>query len=422
MSNEAPAGVFAVLKATPTPVRYLLGGVFVNQLGAFVQTFLLLYLTVRGVSVAAAGLCLVAYSVGAIFGTMLGGELTHRFGPRNTIVVAMIASAPLVASIPLLAHPSTFWPLAGVVALGGLATQAYRPAAAVLLSDQMPEEYQVMGFSMMRIALNIGAALAPLIAAGLILVDWDLLFWLDGATAALYALLAFSLLPKNVDVPPEEDEEPASTVDRKSAYATMVRDGRFLLYLGSMFVGTIVYAQFTVALPLQILADGHPEALYSAVLATSSVILIVTELKLTTYVTRWPPPLAAGLGHAVFAVGVAGWGLAAGSGTLVILSTVFFVSGLMISGPSMFAYPARFPSRVKARYIGTQHTIIGLSSALGPVVGVFAWTWLGRGIWPLGGALGLVAGYFAWAAMKQKTAPVPAVETGTATEPVGGKA
>jgi predicted MFS family arabinose efflux permease len=421
MSNEAPAGVFAVLKATPIPVRYLLGGVFVNQLGAFVQTFLLLYLTVRGVSVAAAGLCLVAYSVGSIFGTILGGELTHRFGPRNTIVVAMIASAPLVASIPLLGHPETLWPLAGVVALAGLATQAYRPAAAVLLSDQMPEQFQVMGFSMMRIALNIGAALAPLIAAGLILVDWDLLFWLDGATAAVYALLAFALLPKNVEVEPEE-EAPASTVDRKSAYATMVRDGRFLLYLGSMFVGTIVYAQFTVALPLQILADGHPEALYSAVLATSSIILIVTELKLTTYVTRWPPQLAAGLGHAVFAVGVLGWGLAAGSGTLVILSTVFFVSGLMISGPSMFAYPARFPARVKARYIGTQHAVIGLSSALGPVFGVFVWTWLGGGIWPLSAVLGLVAGFFAWAAMKEKIEPVPVAETGTASEPVGGKA
>jgi predicted MFS family arabinose efflux permease len=418
MSNEAPAGVFAVLKATPTPVRYLLGGVLVNQLGAFVQTFLLLYLTVRGVSVAAAGLCLVAYSVGAIFGTMLGGELTHRFGPRNTIVVAMIASAPLVAAIPLLSRQATFWPLAGVVVLAGLATQAYRPAAAVLLSDQMPEEYQVMGFSMMRIALNIGAALAPLIAAGLILVDWDLLFWLDGATAAVYALLAFALLPRIAAAP--EAAAPESTVDNRSAYATLVRDGRFLMYLGAVFVGTIVYAQFTVALPLQIVADGHPEALYSAVLATSSIILIITELKLTTYVTRWPPQLAGGLGHVIFALGVAGWGLAAGSGVLVIVATVFFVSGLMISGPSMFAHPAKAPARVKARYVGTSHAVIGLASALGPAFGVFAWTRLGSGIWPLCGALGLVAALFAWAGMKQKTAPAPVA--GTASEPVGGKA
>ncbi|MDS0139406.1 MULTISPECIES: MFS transporter [unclassified Amycolatopsis] len=415
MSHDAPAGVFAVLKATPTPVRYLLGGVLVNQLGAFVQTFLLLYLTVRGVSVGLAGLCLVAYSVGAIFGTLLGGELTHRLGPRATIVASMTASAPLVASIPWLGRPDLIWPLFAVVALAGLVTQAYRPAAAVLLSDLMPERHQVMGFSMMRIALNIGAALASLIAAGLILLDWDLLFWLDGLTAALYALLAFTLLPKTAGA---EKEAAEAGVDRRSAYATLVRDGRFLLYLGAVFVGTIVYAQFTVALPLQIVADGHPEALYSAVLATSSIVLIVTELKLTTYVTRWPPQLAGGLGHVVFALGVAGWGLSAGSSVLVLVSAVFFVSGLMISGPSMFAHPAKAPSRVKARYVGTSHAVIGLASALGPAFGVFAWTRLGSGIWPLCGAMAVAAGLFAWAGMKQKTAPAVVA----ATEPVGEKA
>ncbi|MFC3452845.1 hypothetical protein [Amycolatopsis speibonae] len=88
MTGATRTGVFAVLRSTPAPVRYLLGGVLVNQLGAFVQTFLILYLTFRGTSVGFAGICLAAYSVGAIFGAMLGGELTHRFGGRATMVLA----------------------------------------------------------------------------------------------------------------------------------------------------------------------------------------------------------------------------------------------------------------------------------------------------------------------------------------------
>ncbi|MFE6840413.1 MFS transporter, partial [Streptomyces sp. NPDC057705] len=152
--EDTPIGVFEALKATPTPVRYLLGGVLINQLGAFVQTFLVLYLTFRGMSVAAAGLTLVAYSAGSIFGTMLGGEFTQRFGPRATIVTAMAGSAPLVAAISWLSGPGMLWPLLVVVGLAGLFTQAYRPAAAVMLSDLMPDRYQVMAFSMMRIALN----------------------------------------------------------------------------------------------------------------------------------------------------------------------------------------------------------------------------------------------------------------------------
>lgn len=411
MSNERDAGVFTVLRQTPAPVRYLLGGVLINQLGAFVQTFLLLYLTVRGVSVGVAGICLAGYSVGAIFGTILGGELTQRFGPRVTIVAAMTASAPLVASIPWLSRPGTVWALIAVVALAGLVTQAYRPAAAVLLSEAMPERYQVMGFSMMRIALNIGAALAPLVAAGLILLDWDLLFWLDGATALSYSILAFALLPKAIrskaepEAAPhsepdcEPQSEPESTVDRRSAYAILVRDNRFLLYLAAIFVGTIVYAQFSVALPLQIVADGHPAALYSAVLATSSVVLIVCELKITTYIVKWPPQLAGFLGHFVFALGVGGYGLSTGSSALVLVSTLLFVSGLMISGPSMFAHPAKSPAPVKARYVGASHAVIGLASAIGPAFGVFAWTRLGHGIWLLCAVLGVAAGLFAWAGL-----------------------
>ena len=194
MTGGARSGVFAVLRATPAPVRYLLGGMLVNQLGAFVQTFLVLYLTFRGSSPGFAGVSLAAYSVGAIFGAMLGGELTHRFGGRTTIVAAMTCAAPLIASIPLVRGVPAA--LLVVVALAGLSVQAYRPAAAVLLAESMPEEHKVMGFSMMRIALNIGAAVAPLLAAVLIQIDWDLLFWLDGATAALWALLAFALLPR----------------------------------------------------------------------------------------------------------------------------------------------------------------------------------------------------------------------------------
>src|SRR5262249_7794975 len=155
------------------------------------------------------------------------------------------------------------WALVVVVALAGLATQAYRPAAAVLISDLMPEKFRVMGFSMMRIALNIGAALAPLLAAGLILLNWNLLFWVDGATALIYSPLPFTLLPRLAPAA-EEPEESEEQVDRRSAYAIMLRDNRYLMYLAAIFVGTIVYAQFTVALPLTIVANGHSTNLYSA--------------------------------------------------------------------------------------------------------------------------------------------------------------
>lgn len=399
MSNET--GVFATLRATPTPVRYLLGGVLINQLGAFVQTFILLYLTFRGVGVGVAGLCLAAYSVGSIFGTLLGGELTHRLGPRATITVAMGLSAPLVASIPFVSDMSTV--LFVVVGLAGLVTQAYRPAAAVLLSDLMPEQHQVMAFSMMRIALNTGAALAPLIAAGLILVDWDLLFYLDGATALLYALLAYRLLPKVTAPEEEKDDQPKP--EARTAYATMLRDGKYLAYLAAVFLGTIAYAQSTTALPLEIVADKYPTSLYSAVLTISSVVLITCELKVTTYIVKLPVHTAVLAGHLVNSLGFALYALAVQSGTFVILGAVFAVSGLMIAGPSMFAHPARFPAELKSRYMGTMQAVIGLASAIGPLFGVFMFTTLGGAFWIVIAAVNTVAGFLAVVGVRRAVQP-----------------
>jgi MFS family permease len=404
-----PAGVFATLRETPTSVRYLLGGVLINQMGAFVQTFLVLYLTFRGFSVAQAGVALTAYSVGAVSGTLLGGELTHRFGPRATIVGAMSASAVFLAFVPWLSDPGRFALLVVAIAAAGLATQSYRPAAAVLLSDLMPGELRVMAFSMMRVALNVGAALGPLIAAGLILVDWNLLIWFDAVTALAYAGLAFALLPSTPA--PVQEEKPVE--DKLSAYAVLVRDGRYLLFLASVLLGSIIYIQYTVALPLMIRADGHSATLYSAVLATTSVILIVCELKITTYVRNWPPHVVGAAGTALMGLGLAGYVLASSSSALIFLSTAVFVAGLMINGPTMFAHPAKFPAAVKARYIGAHQATFGLGLALGPVFGVVAWETLDNGVWLLCGLLGAIAALCALAGMRESVPSAAAASSAT---------
>jgi MFS family permease len=401
-TTERPAGVLAVLRRTPAPVRSLLAGVLVNQLGAFVQTFMLLYLVFRGFSAGQAGVVIAAYSVGSVLGGLAGGELVHRIGPRATIAAAMSGSAALLALVPLFGRPTLFVPLMAVLLLAGLATQSYRPAAAVLLSELMPGDDRVMGFSMMRIALNLGAALSPLVAAGLILLDWNLLLWFDAATALLYAVLAVRLLPDH-----RIEREPAAPAasGTRAAYSTLLRDGRFWFFLVSVLIGSVIYVQYTVSLPLKITAEGHSAGLYSVVLVTASAVLILCELKITSYVTRWPGHVAATAGTALMGLGVAGFGLSGGSAVALVACTVVFVFGIMVNGPTMFAYPSTFPAAVKARYISAHQAVFGLGMALGPLFGVAAWVALGNGVWWLCGALGLVA---ALCALLGMTAPRPA--------------
>jgi MFS family permease len=411
VTGSARSGVFAVLRATPAPVRYLLGGMLVNQLGAFVQTFLVLYLTFRGSSPGFAGVCLAAYSAGAIFGAMLGGELTHRFGGRTTIVAAMTCAAPLVASIPLVRGVPAA--LLAVVALSGLAIQAYRPAAAVLLAESMPEEHKVMGFSMMRIALNIGAAVAPLLAAVLILVNWDLLFWLDGTTAALWALLAFALLPRRSAArhPAEPGGGSGRATNARAVYGTMLRDTRFLCYLVAGVFGMMIYAGSIAVLPLNIVSAGYPVGLYSTVLVISSVVLITCELKITTYIVRIPKYLAGLAGNLVSALGFTLYGLIAQHPFFVLAGALFAVSGLMIHGPSTAAHPATFPAEVRSRYIATKETLSGLAATIGPVLGLFVWSRFGGPVfWGCCALLSVTAGSMHIYGLRTPPAPAPVPE------------
>ncbi|MEV6325909.1 MFS transporter [Nocardia sp. NPDC051787] len=392
-------GVITTLRDTPRTARYLLAGIMVNQLGAFAQAYLVLYLTQQGFSVGQAGSALTVYSIGAVLGMVAGGESTARMGSRTTIVTGMTGSALALGLIPAVSTPGMFPVLIAVVALAGFAAQSYRPAAAVLFNDLMPDEHRVMAFSMFRIALNTGAALGPLIAIALIPVDWNTLFWFNACTASCYALIAWRLLP-NVAGPTPAD---VPVVQRESGYGTILRDQPYLLFLAATLITALIWVQFLATLPLDLAAHGYSTALYSATLTTASVILIVFELKVTAYVEHWRPSTAVALGIAIHGIGLTTYALAGHGASPIAIGTIVLVVGMMIQGPTMFAYPATFPTAVKTRCVAVHQSVFGAGLALGPALGVLAWQTTGRGVWLLCGILAIVGAWSAHAGMRSGT-------------------
>src|SRR5690606_12201304 len=154
---------------------------FINQFGALLQMFMVLYLVHRGFSEEQGGFALGVYGVGAIVGLLFGGTLSDRLGPRLTIVVSMSTSAVMVLAVTFL---DSYIGIVIAVACAGAMTQATRPASAALLTDYTPPSQHVMVMAMNRIALNGGAVVGPLVAALLIKISWDLVLYLAGAMVA----------------------------------------------------------------------------------------------------------------------------------------------------------------------------------------------------------------------------------------------
>jgi MFS family permease len=394
----------STLRESDPAVRWLLFGVFVNQLGAFVQVFLVLFLVDNGVSQGHAGLALGAYGAGSVLGALLGGRLADQLGRRTTMTVSMLCAAGLTISISFLGDPALYLLLLLVVVADGAMTQAYRPAASAMLADLVSEDRLVMTFSLYRVALNTGAVIGPLVAAWLMTISWDLLFQADGVTAIACALLARRFLPgPEADAPAPAGAEAARRGEGAGSdgaaaagtvgYRAVLRDGRYLLFLFAMFASAVIYMQYFSVLPLQIREHGHSALVYSAILALSAGAVITCELLVTTRVQAWRATTAATTGIALLAAGLGGYGI---DGGLVVLfaATLVGVLGQIVSGPTMFAH-----------YAGASQAMFGLGAAIGPLLGVLAFDAIGSTVWALCAAVGALAAAAAFAGMRD---PAPA--------------
>ena len=406
------------LRTSDPSVRWLLFGVFINQLGAFVQVFLVLFLVDGGASQGRAGLALGAYGAGSVLGALLGGRLADRLGRRTTMTLSMLGAAALTISISFLGDPSLYPLLLLVVIADGAMTQAYRPAASAMLADLVPAERLVMTFSMYRVALNTGAVIGPLAAAWLMTVSWDLLFWADGLTAIACALLARRFLPggraaaaqrtQAADAGSEAQQAPGherAAAPAAAGYRAVLRDGRYLLYLFAMFASAVIYMQYFSVLPLQIRDDGHAALVYSAVLALSAAAVITCELLVTKRVQAWRASTAAGGGIALLAIGLGAYGIEGGL-VLLFAASLVGVFGQIVSGPTMFAQPARVaPQAARGAYAGASQAMFGLGASLGPLLGVLAYDAIGGAVWAGCAGIGALAALAALAGLRERPAP-----------------
>jgi len=382
------AGVLRTLRDTQPAVRFVLLGAFINQFGAFLQFFVVLYLIQRGFTAQQAGIALGAYSVGAIVGTLFGGVLSDRLGPRTTMVLGLAAAAVFTLSVTML---DSFGTILVAVVLSGTMTRAASPAVSALLFDMTPKARQVMVFAMYRTALNSGVVAGPLVAVWLSTISWNLVFYFDAATALVYAAIAAVTLPRRT--PAAQAHAAAggpAQPSGKTSYLTVLRDRRYATYLGLMLANGLVHVQFFAVLPLQLRAAGYPTWAYGALAAGSAFTVISTELFITRTTQKWTAAVAVMSGWLLLVVGYGMFGLPGGL-AILFAGSLLAALGQVIGGPAAFAWPAKVaPPGATGRYIGSMHAVFGLGYAVGPIVGIALWSGIGNWFWALCLALGLV--------------------------------
>ncbi|WP_329518709.1 MFS transporter [Spirillospora sp. NBC_01491] len=381
--------ILATLREMSGPVRILVVGNLISNLAAFLNAFLVLFLTERGFSVGESGVVLTALMVGRISGSAVGGAVADRVGYRWVIVGSMAGTAVLTAA---LVHVPNVW-VAVVVACGaGLTANAYRPAAMAWVVELTPKDRHVMVFSMLRLTFNVGATVGPLAAALLLAyASYDLLFYVDAAASLAFGIVAFAALGPGRDAGTGAEAGKAATGGERPGYRHVLADRRFILVVLGLFLTAIAYIQSSAALPLFVKGSGHSEQVYAILLAVNGSIVIVCEVLLSKWTQRLPigVPMAAGMavlgiGHLIF-VGPT-------PVAMLVFATVVWTFGEVIAAPSMMAYPGLVaPPALRARYIGAATVPQQIGYAVGPMVGTAGWHAWGSGVWVLTGGFAVAA-------------------------------
>jgi MFS family permease len=371
------------IRELPKPAWILIGGNFINWFASFAITFLVLYLTRRGVSFARAGLAVAAFGAGGMAAGVLGGHLADRLGRRNTMAVSMFVSA---ASVLLLYYVHAYVAILVLAFVVGVATDTWRPASRALMADVVPEGQRVTAYALVRffghVGFAAGAALAGFLAEHHIV--W--VFLSDAVTSVAFGVLAWTSLPEGRRATREEDQALGG------GYRRVVTDRAFvLLFLASMFVA-FIYAQQQTTLPLHVVGPAHlTTSDFGFLLALNGVLVIALELPISSLTMRRPPKQMIALGFLLFGVG---FGLTAWARSeIALLGTVaIWTLGEMISAPIAYAYLADIaPEHLRGRYQGLYELSWGIGGVAGPALGAVVFGASPTGLWMMCGAMGLAA-------------------------------
>ncbi|OKJ87425.1 transporter [Streptomyces sp. CB01883] len=389
----------------PREFWWLWTSTLVNRLGAFVATFMALYLTLdRGYSASYAGLVASLHGLGGVVSSLGGGVMADRLGRRPTLLVAQTATAASVALLGFMTDPAA---IAAVAFLVGMASNASRPAVQAMMADIVRPEDRVRAFSLNYWAINLGFAVSSAAAGFIAEFSYLAGFLIEAGMTLACALVVFLKVP----------ESRPAVVGAKGAadgvrLGTVLRDGRYMAVVGLSFLVALVFQQGSVGLPVAMGRAGFSPADYGLAIAVNGVLIVALQIPVTRLIEHRDPrtllivsSVLAGYGFGLTAF--------AGSVGVFMLTVCVWTLAEIVNAPTQTGLVVRLsPVHGRGRYQG-MYTLSWSVAALvaplmsGAVIDRFGAEWL----WAMCAAVGTAAGVGYGMLMRRlpPERPVPAV-------------
>ena len=247
----------------------------VNRSGTMVIPFMTIYLTQpsMGYSIGQAGAVVGVFGLGAICGGWLGGRLTDRIGFHRVQLFTLTGGGFLFM---LLGQMKTYPLICGCTFLLSVVNEAFRPANSTAIASYSKEENRTRSYSLNRLAINLGWAVGGAIGGILASINYHLLFWVDGTTNLLAALLLRIFLSPSAAT---DAAQPAGGGDAPAL--SPYKDKIYLLFIScTIFFASCFFQVFSVLPVYYKKTLGMPEYMIGLLMTMNGLLITVFEMVL----------------------------------------------------------------------------------------------------------------------------------------------
>jgi predicted MFS family arabinose efflux permease len=254
---------------------------FINRAGTMVLPFLSKYLKEDlNLSYAEVGWIMVAFGMGSMLGSWLGGKLSDKIGFYKIMVFSLFTSGILLFFIQYI---RSFWGLCAGMFIIMTVADMFRPAMFVSLATYSKPENRTRSLTLVRLAVNLGFAAGPALGGLIIMnIGYSGLFWVDGSSC-IVSILIFTLLVKerkksaDLNTSNNVTEEPVS----------VFKDKIFWIFLFVCFITAVLFFQLFTTLPLYHNERfGLTEFQSGLLLSLNGLLIFFLEMPIVSFTQR----------------------------------------------------------------------------------------------------------------------------------------
>jgi predicted MFS family arabinose efflux permease len=388
---------------------YLCLVMFINRSGTMVIPFMTIYCRHElHFSISQATLVMAAFGAGSILGAFTGGRITDKVGFYYVQVMALLIGGVLFM---VLGYQQTFMSVSLGAFVLSICNEAFRPANSTAVAYYSSGDNLTRSNSLNRLAVNLGWAFGGLLGGTLASINYHLLFWVDGSTNILAALLLLKLIPASKVM--KQIRESLSEGSGPSPY----HDGVYLAFIiCAIIFATCFFHLFTMQ-PLYYKGPWHFSELYIGLLmGINGLLIVIFEMVLIHNLENKRHPLNyICVGALVIGAGFVLLNYLPASPYSALVVLIFITLGEMLAMPFMNSFWIMRTTAANRGQYAAMYTIAwSTAQIISPIIGGQVVTYSGYyALWWLTGAmcLGASAGFMMLFRKNFKQKIIPIEET-----------